>query len=63
MSFRNPMNKRFPPAIPEGDISCREQSFFELRDREAQDIFSRRVVHHFRRSCKLVLDGQVKLDV
>lgn len=57
------MNKRFPPVIPEGDISCRELSFFELQDREAQEIFSRLVVQHFRRSSKLVLDGQVKLDV
>ena len=52
-----------PPAIPDGDISCREQSFFELQDREAQEIFSRRVVQHFRRSSKISLDGQVKLDV
>lgn len=63
VSIWNPMNNRFPPAIPEGDISCREQSFFELQDREAQEIFSCRVVQHFRRSSKLVLDGQVKLDV
>lgn len=52
-----------PPAIPDGDISCREQSFFELQDMEAQEIFSRRVVQHFRRSSKLKLDGQVKFDV
>lgn len=51
------------PAIPDGDISCREQSFFELQDREAQEIFSRRVVQHFRRSSKISLDGQVRLDV
>ena len=51
------------PAIPDGDISCREQSFFEIRDCEAQEIFLRRVVHHFRRSSKIVLEGQVKLDV
>lgn len=52
-----------PPAIPESDISCREQRFFEIHDQEAQDIFSRRVVSHFRRSSKIDLDGQVKLDV
>lgn len=63
VNIRNPMNKRFPPAIPEGDISCREQSFFELLDREAQEIFARRVVSRFRRSSKIVLEGQVKLDV
>ena len=51
------------PAIPDGDISCREQSFFEVQDKEAQDIFARRVVAHFRRSSKIVLDGQVKFDV
>lgn len=59
----NPMNKRFLPAIPDGDISCREQRFFEIQDQEAQDIFSRRVVSHFRRSSKIKLDGQVKFDV
>lgn len=63
VNIRNPLNKRFLPAIPEGDISCREQSFFELQDREVQEIFSRRVVQYFRRSSKLVLDGQVKFDV
>lgn len=52
-----------PPAIPEGDISCREQSFFEVQDKEAQEIFSRRVVQHFRRSSKIELDGQVSFDV
>lgn len=52
-----------PPAIPDGDISCREQSFFEVQDKEAQDIFARRVVSHFRRSSKIMLDGQVKLNV
>lgn len=51
------------PAIPDGDISCREQSFFEIRDREAQEIFLRLLVHHFRRSSKIVLVGQVKFDV
>ena len=52
-----------PVAIPDGDISCREQSFFELQVKEAQDIFAHRVVAHFRRSSKLKLDGQVKFDV
>lgn len=59
--FHLPEN--LPPSIPDGDISCREQSFFELQDREAQEIFTRRVVQHFRRSSKIKLDGQVKLDV
>lgn len=57
------MNKRFPPAIPDADISCREQRFFEIQDQEAADIFARRVVSHFRRSSKMDLDGQVKLNV
>ena len=52
-----------PPAIPIGDISCREQRFFELQDAEAVEIFSRRVVARYRRTKRLVLDGQVKLNV
>lgn len=57
------MNKRFPPVILDADISCREQRFFEIQDQEAQDIFARRVVSRFRRSSKIILDGQVKMDV
>lgn len=56
------MKNKLPPAIPDGDISCREQSFFEIQDRAAQDIFARRVVSHFRRSFKIELEGQVKLE-
>lgn len=56
------MIKNLPPAIPDGDISCREQSFFEVQDKEAQEIFARRVVQHFRRSFKIELEGQVKLE-
>lgn len=52
-----------PPAIPDADISCREQRFFEIHDVEAQEIFARRVVARYRRSKCLVLDGQVKLNV
>lgn len=63
VNTRKLMNKRFPPAIPEADVSCRELRFFELQDSEAQEIFSRRVVQHFRRSSKIKLDGQVILDV
>lgn len=63
VNIRKPMNKRFPPAIPDADISCREQRFFEILDKEAHDIFGRRVVSHFCRSSKMDLDGQVKLDV
>ena len=57
------MKKKLPPAIPDADLSCRELRFFELHDKEAQEIFSRRVVQHFRRSSKIKLDGQVILDV
>ena len=63
VNIHKSMNKRFPPAIPDADISCRELRFFEIQDQEAADIFSRRVVSHFRRSSKLTLDGQVKIDV
>lgn len=57
------IRNKLPVAIPEGDISCREQSFFEIQDKTAQDIFARCVVSRFRRSSKIVLEGQVKLDV
>ena len=57
------MKSNLPPAIPDGDISCREQSFFEIQDKAAQEVFSRRLVSHFRRSSKIELEGQVKLDV
>lgn len=58
-----PMKNKLPPAIPDGDLSCREQSFFEVQDKESQEVFARRVVQPFRRSSKIVLQGQVKLDV
>lgn len=57
------IRNKLPVAIPDGVISCREQSFYEICDKEAQDIFDRRVVSRFRRSSKIVLDGQVKLYV
>ena len=56
------MKNKLPPAIPDGDISCREQSFFEIQDKVALEGFPRRVVSHFRRSFKIELDGQVKLE-
>lgn len=62
MKYQRILNKRFHPAIPDSDISYREQSFFEIQDRAAQDIFARRVVSHFRRSSKIELVGQVKLE-
>lgn len=63
VNVHNSMNKRFPPAIPDADISCCEQRFFEIQDQEAQDIFFPRVVSYFRRSSKFELAGQVKFDV
>lgn len=56
------MKNKLPPAIPYGDISCREQSFFEIQDQTAQQIFARRVVFPFRRSSKIEFVGQVKLE-
>ena len=57
------IRNKLPVAIPDGDISCREQSFYEICDKEAQDIFACRVVSRFRRSSEIVFEGQVMLDV
>lgn len=57
------IRNKLPVAIPDGDISCREQSFYEICDKEAQDVFARCVVSRLRRSSEIVLEGQVKLDV
>lgn len=59
---RMPMKNKLPSAIPDGDISYREQSFFEIQDKAAQDIFAHCVVSHFRRSSKILFSGQVKLE-
>lgn len=56
------MKNKPPPAIPDGDISCREQFFFEIQDKAAQEIFARRVVSNFRRSSRIELEGQVRLE-
>lgn len=56
------MKNKLPPAIPDGDISCRDSSFFEIQDRVVQDIFDRRVVQFFRRSSKIELEGQMKFE-
>ena len=63
MNRKKQLPPSLPPAIPSGDISCREQRFFEMRDAEAVEVFSCRVVARYRRSKRLFLDGQVKLDV
>ena len=57
------IRNKLPVAIPDGDISCREQSFYEICDKEAQDVFAQRVLSRFRRSSIISLEGQVKLDV
>lgn len=57
------IRNKLPVAILDGDISCCEQAFYEICDKEAQDVFAHRVVSRFRRSSKIVLEGQVKLDV
>lgn len=57
------IRNKLPVAIPDGDISCREQSFYKFFDKQAQDIFAHRVVSRFRRSSKIVLEGQVMLYV
>lgn len=57
------IRNKLPVAIPDGDISCREQSFYEICDKDAQDFFAHRVVSRFRRSAKIVLEGQLMFDV
>lgn len=56
------MKSNLPPAVPDGDISCRDRAFFEIQDKVAHEIFARRVVSHFRRSSKIEIEGQVKLE-
>lgn len=58
----------FPPALPlENTYSpCSAPLFIPVRDGAAPDVFyerARAVAGHFRRSSKIVLEGQVKLDV
>lgn len=57
------IRNKLPAAIPGGNISCCELSFYEICDIDAQDIFARRVVSRFLRSSRIVLEGQVRLDV
>ena len=57
-----------PPALPpENTYSpCSSPLFIPVRDKAAFDVFEERqraVVAHFRRSNKIQLRGQVKLDV
>ena len=62
MKNQKKMNRRFPPAIPDGDISCLQLRFFEVPCKESYEIFDRRVVQHFRCLSKIELEGQVKLE-
>jgi hypothetical protein len=62
-------DKRFlPPALPLENTypPCSSSLFIPVRDVDAPDVFDERaraVVGHFRRSSKIELRGQVKLDV
>lgn len=52
-----------PAAIPSADISCREQRWYELHEQvTAFEDRDRAIVHRFRRSSKIQLEGQVSLD-
>ena len=52
-----------PPAIPP-DLSAREQRWYEIHEHvTAFEDRDRAIVHSFRRSSRLQLEGQVKLDV
>nr|DAK03999.1 MAG TPA: hypothetical protein [Inoviridae sp.] len=57
-----------PPALPLENTypPCSSPLFIPVRDEAAPDVFDERarpVVGRFRRSSKIVLRGQVKLDV
>ena len=53
----------FPPAIPSSSlVPVNGQRLFQIQDDSAVDLFARRVVSHFRRSSKIELEGQVKLE-
>lgn len=55
--------RNLPPAIPSEESTPPPSCWFELRDKQARELFDRRVVEHFRRSKNITLRGQVKLDV
>ena len=67
MKPKNTTNKRFPPALPEDNTYPPLSGFYLVGVKEdAMPVFEERqraVVGHFRRSNKIQLRGQVKLDV
>lgn len=67
MKPKKTMNKRFPPALPEDNTYPLLSGFYLVCVKEdAMPVFEERqrtVVGHFRRSNKIQLRGQVKLDV
>ena len=60
-------NKRFPPALPDEKTYPPLSGFYLVGVKEdAMSVFEERqlaVVGHFRRSNKIQLRGQIKLDV
>lgn len=59
---------KFPPAIPEENTYCPCVSplFISVREENVLEVFQERdraIVRRFRRSKKIELRGQVKLDV
>lgn len=67
MKPKKTTNKRFPPALPEANTYSPLSGFYLVGVQEdAMLVFEERqraVVGHFRRSNKIQLRGQVKLDV
>lgn len=67
MKLIKAINKRFPPALPEDNTYPPFSCFYLVGVKEdAIPVFEehqRAVVGHFRRSNKIQLRGQVKLDV
>ncbi len=59
---------KLPPAIPEENTysPCASPLFIPVREENAMEVFlerDRAITGHFRRSKKIDLRGQVKLDV
>ena len=67
MRLKNAINKRLPPALPEENTYPPLSGFYAVGVKEnAMPVFEERqraVIGHFRRSNKIQLRGQVKLDV
>ena len=67
MRRKKVINKRFPPALPEENTYPPLSGFYMVGvNEDAMPVFEERqraVVGYFRRSNKIQLRGQVKLDV